>query len=60
MTKETLWRKLLCKLGHHSWVYNSIKHTANRCCRHCDRWEHPVYDMAYGETYYVEGRYHYE
>lgn len=60
MKKTALWRRLLCRFGYHSWVYDSFFYTANRRCHHCDRWEHPAYDMAYGDTYFIEGRYHYE
>ena len=47
--------RLLCFLGRHDWLYDSPRHDANRFCRRCGRWEHPVYDMAYGGTYYIEG-----
>jgi len=52
--------KFLCKIGKHDWLYDSNKHTANRCCKRCKKWQHPVYDLSYGETYYVDGYYQYE
>lgn len=54
-----LFSRFLCKIGKHNWLYDSDKHTANRCCRRCNKWQHPVYDLTYGDTYYVAGYYQY-
>ncbi len=49
--------RFLCKIGKHNWLYDSAKHTANRYCQRCHKWQHPAYDSTYGETDYVDGYY---
>lgn len=53
-------RGIPCKVGKHDWIYDSDDYTANRRCRNCNLWQHPVYDLTYGGTYYVNGRFIYE
>ena len=49
-------KKELCLVGLHDWLYNSHKVNIDtiRVCRRCNRWERAMYDMAYGQTYWIK------
>ena len=52
--KKIKIKPIKCLLGLHKWKYDSSRHNANRCCDRCGRWEQPIYDMAFGEVYYIK------
>jgi len=46
--------KILCWFGIHNWKYTSPKHDAKRYCKRCNLRQEPIYDMANGDTYYID------
>ncbi len=50
--------RVMCRLGFHDWLLDKktvVK--CNRTCRRCDKQQHSMYDMTYGYTYWVNGKY---
>ena len=52
--KKIKTKSIRCLFGIHKWKYDSSRHDANRSCDRCGHWEQPIYDMAYGCTYYIK------
>lgn len=51
-------QRLLCLLGFHDWIMDKdtiVK--ANRTCKRCGKWQYSMYDMTYGDIYWVNGKY---
>ena len=49
---------VMCRFGYHYWLMDKdtiVK--CNRTCTRCGKWQHSMYDMAYGDTYWVDGKY---
>ena len=56
--KQWFLHVVMCRLGFHDWLMD--KETVvkcNRTCRRCNKWEHSMYDMNYGDNYWVDGKY---
>ncbi len=57
MKKLSQLKQWILSICFHDWVMD--KKTVvecNRKCRKCGKWQHSVYDMAYGSTYWVDGK----
>jgi len=56
--KQWFLHVVMCRFGFHDWLMDKdtvVK--CNRTCRKCDKWQHSMYDMSYGDTYWVDGKY---
>ena len=51
-TKFKKWcRKMVCRMGFHSWLYQSNKRPPERFCQYCDKRQTASYDPLYGPLY---------
>ena len=42
----------------HKWVYDTpTQYKCNKTCSKCNKQQHSIYDMTYGDTYWVDGIY---
>lgn len=48
-------KSLLCTIGIHDWMYLSASYDADRVCKRCSKRQMASYDMAVGETVFVNG-----
>lgn len=55
--KSLFLKHVMCRLGYHDWMMDRdtiVK--CNRVCIRCNKWQHSMYDLSYGETSWEEGK----
>ena len=49
---------IMCNIGFHKWKKTMLTNVkGHRKCLKCSKEQHSVYDILYGGTYWVNGRY---